>query len=65
MNNLRKYGIGPFSVAVIHGGPGASGSMAPVAKEYIFCLWNFRAITNICIHRGATPGIICHPKKTG
>ena len=33
MNNLRKYGIGPFSVAVIHGGPGASGSMAPVAKE--------------------------------
>jgi len=36
MNNLRKYGIGPFSVAVIHGGPGASGSMAPVAKELSF-----------------------------
>ncbi|MGB7000690.1 MAG: alpha/beta hydrolase [Halobacteriota archaeon] len=33
MENLRKYGIGPFSVAVIHGGPGASGEMAPVAKE--------------------------------
>ena len=33
MENLRKYGVGPFSVAVIHGGPGASGEMAPVAKE--------------------------------
>lgn len=33
MKNIRKYGIGPFSVAVIHGGPGASGEMAPVAKE--------------------------------
>ena len=33
MENIRKYGIGPFSVAVIHGGPGASGEMAPVAKE--------------------------------
>ncbi|RCV65516.1 Pimeloyl-ACP methyl ester carboxylesterase [Methanophagales archaeon] len=33
MKNIREYGIGPFSVAVIHGGPGASGDMAPVAKE--------------------------------
>ena len=33
MRNLRKYGIKPFSAAVIHGGPGASGEMAPVAKE--------------------------------
>ena len=33
MKNLREYGIGPFSVAVVHGGPGASGEMAPVAKE--------------------------------
>ena len=33
MKKIRKYGIGPFSVAVIHGGPGASGEMAPVAKE--------------------------------
>lgn len=33
MENLRKYGVGPFSVVVIHGGPGASGEMAPVAKE--------------------------------
>ena len=33
MKNLRKYGVGPFSVAVIHGGPGAPGEMAPVAKE--------------------------------
>lgn len=33
MQNLRKYGNKPFRVAVIHGGPGASGEMAPVARE--------------------------------
>lgn len=33
MHNLRRYGRAPFSVAVIHGGPGAPGSMAPVARE--------------------------------
>lgn len=33
MKNLRKYGSKPFTVAVIHGGPGARGEMAPVAKE--------------------------------
>jgi pimeloyl-ACP methyl ester carboxylesterase len=31
--NLRKYGEPPYRVAVVHGGPGAAGSMAPVAKE--------------------------------
>ena len=33
MKNLRKYGNAPFNVAVIHGGPGAPGEMAPVARE--------------------------------
>ncbi len=33
MKNLRKYGNAPFDVAVIHGGPGAPGEMAPVARE--------------------------------
>jgi len=33
MNNLRKYGHKPFTVAAIHGGPGAPGEMAPVARE--------------------------------
>jgi len=33
MNNLRKYGNAPYRVAVIHGGPGAPGEMAPVARE--------------------------------
>ena len=28
-----KYGRAPFGVAVIHGGPGAAGEMAPVAQE--------------------------------
>jgi pimeloyl-ACP methyl ester carboxylesterase len=30
---LRTYGKPPFKVAVIHGGPGAPGEMAPVARE--------------------------------
>ena len=31
--NVRKYGEPPFTVAVLHGGPGAPGYMAPVARE--------------------------------
>jgi pimeloyl-ACP methyl ester carboxylesterase len=31
--NPRKYGTPPFRTAVIHGGPGAPGYMAPVARE--------------------------------
>lgn len=33
MRHFRKYGKPPFSVAVIHGGPGAPGEMASVAGE--------------------------------
>jgi pimeloyl-ACP methyl ester carboxylesterase len=33
MKNLRTYGKAPFKVAVIHGGPGAAGEMASVARE--------------------------------
>jgi pimeloyl-ACP methyl ester carboxylesterase len=33
MNNLRTYGSAPFRVALLHGGPGAPGTMAPVARE--------------------------------
>ena len=33
MKNLRTYGKLPFNVAVIHGGPGAAGETAPVARE--------------------------------
>jgi pimeloyl-ACP methyl ester carboxylesterase len=33
MENLRKYGTPPFNIAVIHGGPGAPGSVAPLARE--------------------------------
>src|SRR5437763_953732 len=33
MTNLRKYGQPPFNIAVIHGGPGAPGSVASVARE--------------------------------
>ena len=32
-DNPRKYGKPPYRVAVIHGGPGAAGEMAPVARE--------------------------------
>jgi pimeloyl-ACP methyl ester carboxylesterase len=33
MKNLRGYGEKPYSVAVIHGGPGAAGEVAPIARE--------------------------------
>lgn len=33
MKNLRLYGKAPYRAAVIHGGPGAPGEMAPVALE--------------------------------
>lgn len=33
MTNIRKYGNAPFRVAVVHGGPGAPGHMAPVARR--------------------------------
>ena len=33
MENLRIYGEPPFKTAVLHGGPGAPGYMAPVARE--------------------------------
>lgn len=33
MPKLRTYGAPPFDVAVLHGGPGAPGGLAPVARE--------------------------------
>lgn len=33
MKILRKYGSSPFSLALVHGGPGAVGEMEPVARE--------------------------------
>ncbi len=33
MKTVRKWGQGPYSLAVIHGGPGAPGEVAPVARE--------------------------------
>ncbi len=33
MENLRVYGSAPFTVTLLHGGPGAPGEMAPVADE--------------------------------
>lgn len=32
-NTVRKYSNSPYGVAVLHGGPGAPGYMAPVARE--------------------------------
>lgn len=32
MTTIHKYGNPPFTVAVIHGGPGAVGEMEPVAR---------------------------------
>lgn len=33
LQNPRFYGKAPFAVAVVHGGPGAAGEMAPVARQ--------------------------------
>lgn len=33
MQNLRKYGNPPYSVVLVHGGPGAAGTMEEVAKK--------------------------------
>lgn len=33
MESLRFYGNPPYSIAILHGGPGAPGEMAPVARE--------------------------------
>ena len=33
MSPVRKWGIGPYPVAVVHGGPGAPGEMVAVARE--------------------------------
>jgi len=33
MDNLRIYGEAPFNIAVIHGGPGAPGEVASVARK--------------------------------
>ena len=32
MKTVRKWGHGPYSLVVIHGGPGAPGEVAPVAR---------------------------------
>ena len=33
MGNLRKYGHPPFTVAIVHGGPGAPGDVSGIARE--------------------------------
>jgi pimeloyl-ACP methyl ester carboxylesterase len=33
VENHRIYGLAPYTVAVVHGGPGAAGEMTPVARE--------------------------------
>ena len=33
MSPVRKWGMGPYPIVVVHGGPGAPGEMAPVARE--------------------------------
>lgn len=33
MDDLRIYGKSPYSAVVVHGGPGARGEMAPVARK--------------------------------
>lgn len=68
MKKIRKYGCPPFNVVVVHGGPGAAGEMAPVAKEisiYRSVLEPFQTANSlegqieelrlVCEEHGATP----------
>ncbi|HLD19625.1 MAG TPA: hypothetical protein VJB93_00015 [Patescibacteria group bacterium] len=50
MKHIRIYGKAPFGVAILHGGPGATGEMRPVAEELS---QNFRFI--LLNHCGHTP----------
>lgn len=38
--SLRSYGQPPFTLAVLHGGPGAAGEVAPVARELAGYGWS-------------------------
>lgn len=33
MDNVRRYGDAPYRIAVVHGGPGAPGTVAAIARE--------------------------------
>jgi len=33
MDNLRRYGVEPYDLVLLHGGPGAPGELEPVAKR--------------------------------
>lgn len=33
METFRKYGSDPYRIVVSHGGPGAVGSVAPIARK--------------------------------
>ena len=39
VHNPRIYGAPPFTIAAVHGGPGAAGEMAPVARELASAGW--------------------------
>jgi pimeloyl-ACP methyl ester carboxylesterase len=56
MQNLRKYGAPPYSIAVIHGGPGAPGSMAPVARELSAEYGTRTDAENRALQKTASPG---------
>ncbi len=34
-DSVRKYGQAPYRIVLLHGGPGASGEMVPVARELV------------------------------
>jgi hypothetical protein len=48
MENPRKYGSAPFNTAVVHGGPGAGGEMAPgLAGAEFASNWNDLSIGDL------------------
>ena len=71
LKNIRTYGNKPYTVAVIHGGPGTPGNLAPVAQElscnrgvlepfqtYDSIEGQIKELANILVNNGTPPLIL-------
>ena len=65
MENLRKYGKAPFSIVVVHGGPGAAGEMVPVAQELKACGGILEPLQTANSIEGQIEELKCQLEKNG
>jgi pimeloyl-ACP methyl ester carboxylesterase len=67
VQNLRKYGKAPFSVVLVHGGPGAAGTMEGVAKKIsrqrgvIEAIQTRYSIDGLLVELYEMVSLYCHP----